>query len=69
MDGEGGLRCTCGAQQTSNVEQEVKPVEVLKILGEGSQGVVALCRFKQDEEEKAAEDNELALANRDRSQP
>ena len=69
MDGEGGLRCTCGAQQTPNVEQKVKPVEVLKILGEGSQGVVALCRFKQVEEEKAAEDNDIALANRDRNQP
>ena len=27
---------------------KIRPIEVLKILGEGSQGIVALCRYKKD---------------------
>lgn len=36
--------------QTSGRQKKIKPIEVVKILGEGSQGVVALCRFKESDE-------------------
>lgn len=38
-------QCTCGNQK----KQSTKAVDVIRILGEGSQGVVALCRYKDEE--------------------
>ena len=38
----------------------IKPVDVIRILGEGSQGIVALCRFKdQTEEQQQSFNDEL----------
>ena len=41
----------------------IKPIEVLKILGEGSQGVVALCRHKDVDGEQDTLEN-LSLHRR-----
>ncbi len=41
---------------------KIKPVEILKILGEGSQGIVALCRFKETVKDPSLRDNDPAAA-------
>ena len=48
INGEDG-GCTCDAKLQQQNADKIKPVEVIKILGEGSQGVVALCRLKPED--------------------
>lgn len=50
-----GLCCQCSSSATK--PDKIRPVEVLKILGEGSQGVVALCRFRQKSKPEEAMEN------------
>ena len=61
--------------------EKIKPIEVLKILGEGSQGIVALCRYKKDKkantlsehdspsEKKLQTKDQLMLPNEKESKP
>lgn len=55
-DAVNGL-CCCQCSSSAAKPEKIRPVEVLKILGEGSQGVVALCRFRQESKPEEAIDN------------
>ena len=41
--------CSCMRQYFKKQRSKIKPIEVVRVLGEGSQGIVALCRFKQED--------------------
>ena len=54
-DSENQPGCTCGGDNATI--KRMKPVDVIRILGEGSQGIVALCRYREQTEEQRRNDN------------
>ena len=62
-----GLGRDDSGEKNQKAVTRIKPIEVLKILGEGSQGVVALCRHRDVEVEQDTLEN-LTLQRRSSQQ-